>query len=146
MSDEGKIGRWLVVGAGVIVLATIAAAVFVMGLPSEQRDVRMDQKRVRDLRRLVEVVNSHVERQESLPPSLDALANQPGMRLSIADPVDGSPYTYEVIDKRKFRLCAVFATDTSVAPENNERWIDDEWPHAVGRRCFERRAGDKSED
>lgn len=146
MSDERGIGRWLAIGAGVIVVATIAAAISVMGLPSAQRDLRMDQRRVRDLSRLVEVINSHVDHHESLPTTLDALAKQPGRRLAIADPGDGSRYTYEVIGDRKFRLCAVFATDTGTAVDGNERWMDDGWVHGAGRHCFERKVEDKAKD
>ena len=144
--SEGTIGRWLLIVAGIVVVATIVAGIAVMGPPSVQRDEHLDQRRVRDLSRIVDGVGSYVKRHESLPPDLDTLARQPGWRLSIVDPVDGSPYTYEVIGDRTFRLCAVFATDTATPRDDDGSWMEDQWRHGAGRQCFDRKPRDKSRD
>lgn len=141
--SEGSIGRWLLVAAGIVVLATVVAGISVMGLPSAQRDQQLDQRRVQDLRRIVEAVDSYVTTRNSLPPNLQALARQPGRSLSIVDPVDGSPYAYQVVDARAFRLCAVFATDTATYRQKDGPWIEDRWLHGAGRQCFDRKPGDR---
>ena len=138
--SAGKTGRWLAIGACVVVAATVAAAILVMGSPSAQRVEKLDHKRVEDLARIDRFVDSYVERTSTLPPDLGALAREPGVRVSITDPVDGSPYGYEVTGVRSFRLCAVFTTDTGKTLEDLPGWPGDEWTHGVGRRCFERKA------
>lgn len=138
MSQEGP-GRWLLVAAAVVVVATIVAAVATMGLPSTQREIRLDERRVRDLQRIVTAVHAHAGNHGSLPPDLATLAAQPGLRLAIADPVDASPYTYEPIDERTFRLCAVFTTDTAQPPQAEDARVADEWLHGSGRQCFQRK-------
>ena len=138
MSQEGP-GRWLLVAAAVVVVATIVAAVATMGLPSTQRDIRMDERRVRDLQRIVTAVNGYAGNHGSLPPDLATLAAQPGLRLAIADPVDASPYSYEPIDQRTFRLCAMFTTDTAQPPQAEDAAVPDDWLHGIGRQCFQRK-------
>lgn len=140
--SAGSGGRRLAVAASLVVVATVAAAIAVMGSPSTQRKARLDNRRVRDLSYIVNAVDGYVEREKSLPTDLTTLAGQPGLRLSIADPDDGSPYTYEVAGDRTFRLCAVFATDT--AKITNEQWFGDDWNHGSGRQCFDRTAEDKA--
>jgi len=140
----GSGGRWLAVAAGVVVVATVVAAIVVMGSPSVQRAAKLDNRRVRDLDRIVDVIGHYVEREHSLPPDLATLAREPGRRLAIADPVDGSPYAYEITGARTFRLCAVFTTDTARAPEGSERWRGEEWNHGTGRQCFDRKVKGRS--
>lgn len=142
--SEGALGRWLLVGAGIVVVATIATGIFVMGSPSAQRDQAMDQRRVRDLARIGEAIDSYADLHDTLPPTLATLAGQPGRRLSIADPVDGSVYAYEILGNRTYRVCAVFATDTAKAPKAAEPWGDDRWFHGTGRQCFQRKANAKT--
>lgn len=136
-----KAGYWLAILACVVVAATVVAAILVMGSPSAQRVEKLDRKRVEDLARIDRFVDGYVERTNTLPPDLGTLAREPGVRVPITDPVDGSPYVYEVTGDRSFRLCGVFTTDTGKTLEDAPAWPDDEWSHGVGRRCFERNAG-----
>lgn len=139
------IGRWLAIAASVVVVATVAAAMFVMGSPSAQRQARLDSRRVHDLNRIVQVVERYVEAHDALPPDLATLAGQPGQRLAIADPVTGAPYGFEVTGQRSYRLCAVFVTDTAQTPAVGGPWTLDDWDHAAGRQCFERKADQASD-
>lgn len=143
MSPDGP-GRWLLVAAAVVVVGTIIAAIAAIGLPSTQRDVGLDERRVRDLQRIVAGVQSHADEHGSLPPDLATLAAQPGRRMSIADPVDASPYAYEPTGDRTFRLCANFVTDTAEPPQAEDVRIADEWLHGIGRRCFQRKLKDRA--
>ena len=55
---------------------------------------------------------------------------------SLADPATGAPYEFAATGADRYRLCAVFATDTAqrrFAPDA------DDWIHAAGRGCFDRR-------
>ena len=136
--SEGRLGRWLVIAASVVVLATVIAAIVVIGSPSVQREARLDATRVRDLGRIADAVRNHAERHGALPPDLATLDRRPGQWIAFADPKDGSAYTYAVTGARTFRLCAVFATDTAAIPANSEFESGDDWIHGSGRQCFDR--------
>lgn len=129
-------GRLLAIVASVAVATTIAVALLTLGSPSQQRQVRLDQRRVEDLQRIDRLAALYWRSHGTLPADLSTLASQPGQRLAITDPVDAAPYAYAVTGTRRFRLCAVFATDTAhrAGPEP----LGEEWNHGIGRHCFDR--------
>ena len=136
-------GRWLAIAASVVVAATVVAAMLAMGSPGSQRESRLDRKREADMVRIEMVINDRTRAGKPLPASLEHLAREPGLRLSISDPQTGVPYTYQVTGSDSYRLCAVFTTDT--AEESRRGWIDQHWLHAPGRHCFERRADQRKD-
>lgn len=133
-------GRWLAVAALLVAVATVAAAIVAMGPPSAQREAKLDRRRVHDLDRIVQLTRQYAERHDALPPDLATLADQPGLRLAIADPQSAQPYEYVITGDRAFRLCAVFATDTAARPDGAEPWNIRDWHHGAGRQCFDRKA------
>lgn len=139
MSAVGP-GRRLLLAAGVVVALAAGAAVWVMGVPGTQRLVRMDERRAMDLQALETQIGQYQEREGRLPGNLEQLAAQPGVRLALTDPQDGRPYGYVPGEGRRYRLCAVFATDTAVTGAWNPRWL-----HGVGETCFEREAAAKQQ-
>ena len=141
---DGKPGRALMIVAGVVVVATLAAALWLLGSPASQRQQQLDQRRVDDLQRLVEAVRAYAKTHKALPQTLEVVARQPGRNLPVADPVDATPYEYRVTDAETFRLCAVFATDTARTTDDGGRWVEDEWLHGAGRHCFDRKSDDGS--
>lgn len=145
MSAPGNAGRWLAIAATAIVVAAVATAIVVMGGPTAQRQARLDQRRIADLTRIVRDVRQYFEAQGRLPPDLDTLGRQPGQRLPV-DPGTNTPYAYESIGDRRFRLCAEFATDTAELPEGEAVWGNSEWRHPAGRHCFERDAVAKKDE
>ena len=142
--SESSIGRWLAVAAGVVVLATIVAAIVSMGSPSTQRDIRMDERRVGDLERIARAVERYEDRHDGLPPDLATLAAEPGQNLAIVDPVGGAAYGYEVTGNDRYRLCAEFVTDTGKLPGNGRAMVDEDWLHGQGRQCFDRKLVEES--
>ena len=135
-SAPSPIGRWLAVLATVVVVATLAAAFMVMRSPSEERQVTLDLRRVQDLMQLGHAVDAHVAIQGRLPPDLATLAKQPGSLLPAGDPVTGAAYGYEIEGDRRYRLCAVFDTDTAVT--RDAALGPGDWTHGAGRHCFDR--------
>lgn len=138
MSAPGA-GRWLAIAATLVVAATVVAAIFAMGGPAEQRQMRLDARRVDDLGNLAGEVRAYFESQGKLPPDLATLANQPGNKPRL-DPETQAPYAYEIVNPRRFRLCAVFANDSERMSEDAGIWTGDAWKHPAGRHCFERKA------
>ena len=136
---DTKLGQGLAIAASVVVVLTLAAALWLMGSPSAQRQANLDARRVGDLSRIERLLDEQVSIHDALPPDLATLAEEPGRRLSIADPVDGTPYGYEITGARTYRLCAVFVTDTSEIRAETGSWRDEEWAHGKGHHCFDRK-------
>jgi hypothetical protein len=138
---SASFGRWMLVVAGVIVAGTVAAAFMTMDTPGQVRDQRLDQRRVTELEQIAGAIGGWHELHGKLPASLAQVAGQPGRALAIRDPVDGSAYGYEPGNGAKYRLCAVFATDTAKRDPERDlfRYDDQRWPHPAGRHCFERK-------
>ena len=134
------IGRPMLVFASALVLATLIAAVWVMDSPAVQRDLRLDQRRVAELSELQVLVEDWARTRGALPVSLAQIAAQPGMAPSLRDPLDGTSYGYAVLGARRYRLCAVFATDTAAMrePPSPQTGRPVEWAHPAGPHCFER--------
>lgn len=140
-APSGGLGRGLAIVASVVVLATIVASVVVTGTPSEQREIKLDARRVDDLRNLEDEIQRHVRQEGALPASLAVLAGKPGVSLTIVDPVTGRPYEFEPAGELAYRLCATFTTDTGQTRKTADyRAGGLEWAHGAGRRCFGRTA------
>lgn len=136
------LGRGLLVATGVAVAATITAALLVMGAPDTQRQVRLDERRVQELQRLSEAVDTHAYRHGALPQALSEITGRPGMAYATTDPVSGVPYRYEPTGPDEFRLCAQFDTDTARTAGRARPYGGDAWAHPAGNHCFERRVED----
>jgi hypothetical protein len=131
-------GRWIAIIASVVVVATIVAAIVVMGPPSTQRLSRLDERRVTDLGNLTQAIQAYREAHDRLPADLPVLAAEPGSRLAIVDPGTAQPYGYAVLGAREYQLCARFDTDTAATMEPPVAWVPGDWNHGVGTRCFKR--------
>jgi len=131
------VGRGLVLATAVAVVATVATAIAVTGSPSAQRQARLDERRVQDLRQLEAAVTDYARREGRLPDAVDRLPQETGRQLSLDDPAGGGRYGYEQGERRRYRLCAVFATDTR-GEGARAAAADEGWRHPAGRHCFER--------
>lgn len=134
----GRAGRWIAIVASVVVAATIVAAIAVIGSPSRQRLLRMDERRVNDLEAIASQVQAYRGQHGGVPASLDALSGEPGVRVP-QDPASGQPYGYEVLGGGDYRLCARFDTDTADTTDP-QAWPRASWVHGMGRQCFRRSA------
>lgn len=146
MSRQG-VGRSMLIAATVIVIGTLATAVWVMESPVKQRDRRIDERRTEQLDAIADAVDAWTREHKRLPASLAELSKQPGASLAIVDPVTGTPYDYAAVSERGYRLCASFATSTSDRGPGTDRisWHEKHWMHPAGRHCFERKSGDSAE-
>ena len=128
--------RILIAGVTAAVVAAVVAAIVVLGSPAEQRQRRLDERRVRDLSTIVNSIRVYASAHEDLPPDLAALGKEPGPRQAPTDPDTGAAYEYALIGKEAYRLCAVFTGPSDATPAYAER---EGWAHGAGRQCFERK-------
>lgn len=137
-------GRRLLVLTALVIVASVAASFLVMGTPAHQRDLRMDEARVRDLERLQSALREWHREHGDLPPTLAALAAQPGLALDISDPLTGVAYGYRRDGSRRFELCAEFSTDSGERGSRNGApgISQEQWRHGSGRTCYWREASE----
>ena len=120
--------------SALVVAAAVVTGLSIIGKPSEQRLVRLDERRVMDLRMLAGAVNRYRGQRQQLPARAeDAIDGQVTTRLPL-DPESQQAYDYRVIDAGHYELCATFSR-RSREPSN------DFWFHDAGRRCFSLDAG-----
>lgn len=139
-----SLNRLYGVAASAIVLAVVVAGFAVAGTPFGQRLVRLDERRVNDLRSIQnEIYNIAYEGSDRynagkafeklahpLPDSLDeVVADAQYQRPTVVDPASGLPYEYSHA-KTTFTLCASFDTERS-------QDYDVFWNHPAGRHCYE---------
>ncbi len=146
-SKSGKIFMGLAV-LGVI--AAIVGGFMVMGTPSEQRNLRFDQERVRDLESIQWRITDYYQTKKALPISLDEMTGALGIDRLPADPETDEAYGYTRLSEMSFELCATFAlTSPEESVQIRESYArtaglivaDSEegvWYHELGTECFER--------
>ncbi len=120
---------------GLVTAAAIAAGIWVIDSPSQQRLKRLDAARLSHLQTLELAANNYWRENDALPPNILALVAQPGMLLTQKDPSGGPDYVYRPLDATHYELCAQF--DTSSARET-PRGLAGEWAHPAGNHCFRR--------
>lgn len=131
------VGAWFLVVAGIAVVATLAAAIAVIGSPARQRAQRFDERRVSELAAIAAAVERYESTEKRLPARLADLEPDAIGTRAHADPASGRPYEYRVVDARHYELCAEFALararDEPAAP-----YVDEDWVHPAGHHCFRR--------
>lgn len=134
--NRSKGSTRLAIVLSVAVAATVAAAI-VMINPPAQRQRRLDDRRIDDLIRIREQIDTYWQRHEALPSDLAGLDSEPGFDTPTRDPETSTPYGYEVKDTDSYQLCASFALDSGA--RRYPRWLRNasEWSHPAGRFCFD---------
>ncbi|OGC87856.1 hypothetical protein A3D70_01345 [Candidatus Adlerbacteria bacterium RIFCSPHIGHO2_02_FULL_54_18] len=95
-----------------------------------------------------QIVYSYYQPKQTLPPSLEALADPISGFIVPRDPESGASYEYKKTGSLSFELCATFTKESRTAqkyemtrpvaylPEGKE--ISNNWEHNPGRVCFDR--------
>ena len=156
--------RSIALGASVVtVVAAVTLGLVLLGPPAQERERRIDDRRVADLHGITAAVDLYRTRHGRLPESLDDLAAEPRLTISTRDPTSSEMYGYRVLDDGRYEVCATFAA-ASGAPAGGTSIIDrgcqgchgpgspvaasvdvpvaahlelrDLWAHGAGRQCF----------
>ena len=157
--------RSIVLGAaGAAVVGAVVVGLVLLGPPEQERERRIDDRRVTDLHGIAAATDVYWTRHGRLPASLDDLAAEPGVRITTRDPTSSEMYGYRALDEGRYEVCATFATD-SVEPTGSSSIIErscqgchgpgspvasrvegpvaahaafrDLWAHGSGRHCFQ---------
>ena len=128
--------RGLVIAAMVIVVAAVGYSIYVVGTPGQQRNVRLDQQRIADLRSISHNVDRYLELNGEMPARLIDLQGPQYSVPSIEDPQTGAPYEYRIIEGADYELCAVFVTESPERQAERRPFSESIWDHGPGRTCF----------
>jgi len=113
-----------------VVIVALIAGLYLSGSPSEQRLLRLDERRVDDLKQVARAVERYWGQQGELPADLRTLVDGRRLNQLLVDPVTGTNYDYtHTVDT--FRLCAFFErpSETNVTMQF--------WSHPAGQHCFD---------
>jgi hypothetical protein len=121
--------------ATVAVVGAVAAGVYLLGFPSEERSLRLDERRVTDLVALSGAVDVYWTRHQTLPASLDELRSEPVGRLDLEDPDSRAAYEYRPLSGQAYEVCAVFERESGAT---DRPALSGVWAHRAGRQCFRR--------
>ena len=99
--------------ATVAVVGAVAAGVYLLRSPSEERTLRLDERRVSDLMALADAVDVFWTRHQRLPASLEELRSEPVGRLDLNDPGTGNPHEHRPLAPRSYEVCAAFERDSA---------------------------------
>lgn len=121
-----------------VIIGVVIAGFFIIGTPFEQRNRRLDDQRVSDLRLIQsQILNYWIEKEE-LPKHLIDLEDSISGFVMPKDPENKEEYEYDALISTSglsFELCANFKTKSDkygsmpVDPEEN-------WSHEAERTCF----------
>ena len=138
--------RILVLVAIATVILAVVVAIFILGPPKRQRQIKLDERRIGDLIELQWEVNSYWKRHKALPPDILTLSREPGFRPPVVDPERGNPYEFETSGVDSFRLCAVFDFDSAEEAQPRSYYSTERWSHGAGRQCFDLKIPRSSRD
>lgn len=138
-SESAKYFAW---GTGVLVLAVIITAFFIIGSPASARLTIFDQQRTSDLMGIQWEIVNYWQKKERLPVSLAELKDSISGYEAPTDPETKLSYEYNIKSSTNllFELCATFnkaSFQDSTYPEKSIG-IGQNWNHPAGRVCFER--------
>ena len=121
----------------VVVTAAIGVGIYILGSPAEERERRLDERRVQDLSGIASAVDLYWTRQTSVPSSLEALRTETGTGITTVDPATGAAYEFRPLKGEKYELCAVFEGESRDSGPGFDAGF---WSHRAGRQCFQRAA------
>lgn len=125
-------------GVGALAIMTVIGGFLLIGSPSHNRELRLDNQRVTDLQNVQSEVISYWQREHMLPESLNVL-NDPlsGYHVPV-DPTTNTAYEYAKTSGNTFTLCATFTTASVTTGRTYPSDPEQIFTHGIGRTCYSR--------
>ena len=137
--NHSTVTKRLAAAVTVVVIASLAGAVYVLESPTTQRQRRLDERRLQDLSNISESIEKYAKKHDVLPQNMAVLkeeATEAGTRQPPTDPITQEPYEYKVLDRQSYQLCAVFSLPSP--DEKSLTTYTNHWSrvHTAGKQCF----------
>jgi hypothetical protein len=111
--------------------------------PAQERLLQFDHRRVSDLGKIQYSIDDYFRTNEQLPHDIDSLHSNVysySESLSKADPETKQPYEYQVLTPNRYRLCALFMTDSRTETYSYS-YDDENYNYSSFKRKFEHPKG-----
>jgi len=136
--DSGMNSKIFGIVTIVLVVGILISSFFVIGSPMNERDRKLDEKRVRDLENISWQISNFYEVKGRLPVKMtwtEDLKTESNFIVPV-DPESGANYLYEPIaGEPSYTLCASFNLEIPVT------YPGDIWSHNKGEDCFKKNVG-----
>lgn len=136
----------------ILVILTSGIGMSIFGTPIENRKVRYDEVRLRDLGNIKTSVEAYFQDNLGLPSTLEQLVAvrpktaKPYLKKQPLDPRSKSTYDYKIRSKQQYELCATFETSSEAIQKRktgvqdlSENYSDSytqDSSHPAGLHCF----------
>ena len=129
---------------GAFLTLICAVSLTLVQSPTSQRNINLDENRIRDFQEIEYMMENHAEKTGSLPPTLEALDVSPRSTEEaqdiLTDPQSKKLYDYRVIDAGIYELCTTFATDSAQQAESGITvQVNTRFKHRIGYDCIQLR-------
>jgi hypothetical protein len=115
-----------------VVVGGLAWAFATIGTPGHARQTALDRRRITSIYEIASAMHDRFGKTDELPITLPPDLRAGGFStMDTNDPETESPYTYQRIGRKTYRLCATFAF--AYGPS---RPADRGWKHPAGHTCF----------
>ncbi len=129
--------------AVVAVVASIVGGFLIMGSPTTQRELRLDEQKIGNLQEIQSQVTYYWQMKRVLPAKIEDLNSSLTGFYAPTDPETGMNYEYKKVSDLSFELCADFNREASQTASTAAYYpkigaATENWQHGVGRTCFTR--------
>lgn len=120
----------------ILVAGAVIFAILRVGLPSQARGEKFDQKRLQNMSSLKTAIEGYYYKNNKLPKSPSDLSDD-YTKNNLEDPETETEYVYDLVGE-KYQLCAKFDTDNRAKTDGQgSAYLDKQFPHPKGYYCFE---------
>jgi len=140
-TKSAKYFAWV---SGIIILAAVVGAFFIVGSPMTARLMQFDQQKINDLSNIQYQLVNYWQKKEILPNKLSDLNDSISGFKVPTDPQSKANYEYNLKDTASlsFELCATFNKKGVVNAQYALAPMSDissnNWDHPAGHYCFEK--------
>lgn len=140
-----KVYFWVTLS--IVVITLISGFIFVES-PNQTRMKKFDGKILENFDNIKYAVENFYYSRKRLPGNLEELIpDYISTDDIIINMASGKKYEYEILTDNKYKICADFQTSNQGGLSDcYSGWLDNEWSHDKGYRCFEKTAQKEKED
>lgn len=131
---EKKIIKSYFIGSLIFILGVLILGFIVADSPAQVRKMKHDTNILRDFNEIKYGVEEYVRKNNELPENLEQASRL--VKSVVNDEIAGD-YEYKVLDENHYELCTEFETSNKDDLSLENDYLNREWPHDIGRQCFE---------
>ena len=120
----------------IIIIAVFVSSLFIVESPLESRNRKIDNQIINDWHQIDGLIHNYYQEYDKLPASLNILQDEYEYLSNedIEHPVSNQEYEYNILEDKKYELCANFLADNSGLDQRD--YYDEKWEHEAGYQCL----------